>query len=71
MTTELPLIRLVDDDQLFRVSQTMLLKARGWEVEEYESGEQFLQNADLRRPGCIILDARMPTPLPGLYLIPN
>ena len=59
MTTELPLIRLVDDDQLFRVSQTMLLKARGWEVEEYESGEQFLQNADLRRPGCIILDVRM------------
>ena len=59
MTTELPLIRLVDDDQLFRVSQTMLLKARGWQVEEFESGEAFLESADLRRPGCIILDVRM------------
>ena len=57
--TELPLIRLVDDDELFRVSQTMLLKARGWQVEEFESGEAFLESADLRRPGCIILDVRM------------
>ena len=59
MTTNVPLIRLVDDDELFRVSQMMLLKTRGWEVEYYESGEAFLEKADLKRPGCIILDVRM------------
>lgn len=51
MTTNVPLIRLVDDDELFRVSQMMLLKTRGWEVECYESGEAFLEKADLKRPG--------------------
>lgn len=59
MTQEVPLIRLVDDDELFRMSQTMLLKMRGWEVAAYESAEDFLQHADLRRPGCILLDVRM------------
>lgn len=59
MTTNVPLIRLVDDDELFRVSQMMLLKTRGCEVECYESGEAFLEKADLKRPGCIILDVRM------------
>lgn len=43
MTTNVPLIRLVDDDELFLVSQMMLLKTRGWEVECYESGEAFLE----------------------------
>lgn len=59
MTQEVPLIRLVDDDELFRMSQTMLLKMRGWEVAAYESAEAFLQQADLHRPGCILLDVRM------------
>lgn len=29
MTSNVPLIRIVDDDELFRVSQTMLLTTRG------------------------------------------
>ncbi len=65
MTNAVPLIRLVDDDELFRMSQSMLLKTRGWEVQGYESGEVFLGKADLKRPGCIILDVRM-TGLTGM-----
>lgn len=56
---DVPLIRLVDDDELFRVSQALLLKTRGWEVEGYSSGEAFLSAANLLRPGCIVLDVRM------------
>ena len=41
MTSNVPLIRIVDDDELFRVSQTMLLTTRGWEVAGYASGEDF------------------------------
>lgn len=59
MTSNVPLIRIVDDDELFRVSQTMLLTTRGWEVAGYASGEDFLKDADIRRPGCILLDVRM------------
>lgn len=59
MTSNVPLIRIVDDDELFRVSQTMLFTTRGWEVAGYASGEDFLKDADIRRPGCILLDVRM------------
>lgn len=51
MTTNVPLIRLVDDDELFRVSQMMLLKTRGWEVEYYESGEAFLEKSRSQAAG--------------------
>lgn len=62
-----PLVRIVDDDPVFRASQRMLLKTRGWEVEEYESAVMFLSVADLERPGCILLDVRMPE-MTGLEL---
>lgn len=67
MTIPNPLIRIVDDDPVFRASQRMLLKTRGWEVEEYESAVIFLNEADLTRPGCILLDVRMPE-MTGLEL---
>lgn len=66
-TSEIPLIRLVDDDAVFRASQRMLLATRGWAVEEYDSAQDFLDRADLTRAGCILLDVRMPT-MTGLQL---
>ena len=62
-----PLIRIVDDDPVFRASQRLLLKTRGWEVAEFESAVRFLNDADLVRPGCILLDVRMPE-MTGLEL---
>lgn len=62
-----PLVRIVDDDPVFRASQRMLLKTRGWEVEEFDSAVKFLTEADLERPGCILLDVRMPE-MTGLEL---
>lgn len=62
-----PLIRIVDDDSAFRTSQRMLLNTRGWEVQEFDSAVDFLQNADFERPGCILLDVRMPQ-MTGLEL---
>ena len=58
MTT--PLIRIVDDDPLFRTSTAMLLNMKGWETKEYDSAARFLDEEDFRRPGCLILDVRMP-----------
>ena len=55
-----PLVRLVDDDNDFRESQKAFLTALGWQVEDWESPAAFLQDDDLQRPGCAVLDIRMP-----------
>ena len=59
MTTTLPLIRIVDDDEELRNSQKMLLASVGWSVKTYESALAFLSDDELTRPGCLILDVRI------------
>lgn len=55
-----PVVRLVDDDSDFRRSQRLLLMTLGMEVKEYASAQVFFEEDDLERPGCIVLDLRMP-----------
>jgi len=62
-----PLIRVVDDDSLFRAAVARLLRAAGYQVALYESGDQLLQNPSDVDPGCILLDMRM-SDLDGLEL---
>lgn len=54
------LVRLVDDDDDFRVSQRLFLAATGLEVREWSNPIQYLKEEQLDRPGCIVLDIRMP-----------
>lgn len=58
--TDLPLIRIIDDDVELLNSQKMLLETLGWEVVTYENGPEFLKQDSLKRPGCLVLDMRMP-----------
>ncbi len=61
MGTPGPIVHIVDDDESFRHSTARLLRALGYTVETYGSGDDFL--ARLRRgPGCLVLDVRMPGP---------
>ena len=53
-------IRIVDDDEALTASSAMLLEAMGWDVAVWHSGGAFLDEADLMRPGCLVLDVRMP-----------
>ena len=55
-----PLIRIVDDDKALAGSFGLLLETMGWDTAAYTSGKRFLNNDDLSRPGCIVLDVRMP-----------
>lgn len=55
-----PLIRIVDDDEALAASTAMLLESMGWETVSYTDGAKFLAEDDFTRPGCIILDVRMP-----------
>ena len=67
MQNNTPLVRIVDDDEGIRNSMAFLLEGEGWEVKTYRDGSQFLASNDFTRPGCIILDVRMPN-MSGLGL---
>lgn len=56
----LPTVFVVDDDPAFCQSLRMLLHSAGLRVEDYPSAESFLKAACAERPGCLVLDVRMP-----------
>ena len=58
--TARPLIRIVDDESEVRDSLKLMLECEGWEVKAYEGGGAFLQDFESARPGCVLLDVRMP-----------
>lgn len=54
------IVYLVDDDFAIRDSLSLLLGSTGHEIKAYESAEAFLNNYEPERPGCMLLDVRMP-----------
>jgi FixJ family two-component response regulator len=57
-----PLVHVVDDDADFQTAVSRLLRAAGYEVRCYSSAGEFLVAALDDRPGCVLLDVRMPGP---------
>jgi len=57
-----PLIHVVDDDSAMRTALLRLLGAAGFEVRGYSSTGDFLLQTLPDRPGCLLLDLRMPGP---------
>ena len=51
---------IVDDDEAVRDSLGWLMKTVGLATEVYASAREFLDAYDPRRPGCLVLDIRMP-----------
>jgi FixJ family two-component response regulator len=51
---------LVDDDESVRDALSFLLESVGLRVESYSSAAHFLSTFDRERPGCLVLDIRMP-----------
>jgi FixJ family two-component response regulator len=51
---------VVDDDDAIRQSLRLLLSSVGLEVECYSSAADFLAAYDADRPGCLLLDVRLP-----------
>jgi FixJ family two-component response regulator len=60
--SEAPLIHVVDDDESLRTAVLRLLDAAGFEAIGYGSTGDFLLNPLPERPGCVLLDVRMPGP---------
>ncbi|WP_084582763.1 response regulator transcription factor [Sphingomonas azotifigens] len=53
-------IHLVDDEESVRRSTSFMLRTSGYDVDTYVSGVAFLDKVEHARPGCILLDVRMP-----------
>ena len=62
-----PTVFVVDDDSAVRHSLRWLLESAGLLVETYETAQAFLHAFQPKRPGCLVLDVRMPG-LSGLDL---
>jgi FixJ family two-component response regulator len=57
-----PVIYLVDDDPSFLRALSRRLRAEGYEVECFDSVEEFLRRRRSDIPGCAVLDLQMPGP---------
>jgi len=55
-----PTVFVVDDNQAMRNSLKWLIESVGLRVESFASADEFLQCYYPGRPGCLLLDVRMP-----------
>ena len=67
MSDERPTIYIIDDDPSARRGLSRIIEAAGMRVKAYESAMDFLGETYDDKPGCIVLDVKMPE-LDGLGL---
>jgi RNA polymerase sigma factor (sigma-70 family) len=66
-TPQAPTVFIVDDDAAIRIAMQALMDSVNLEHEIFASADEFLEKANEHRPGCLVLDIRMPG-LGGLEL---
>ncbi len=59
MTSKNKTVFIIDDDADFRESVEWLLESTQYAIDSYASAQEFLDAYD-HRPGCLLLDVRMP-----------
>jgi FixJ family two-component response regulator len=55
-----PLIAIVDDDESVRIGTKSLVRSLGYEVQTFESAEDFLLSQQRHDASCLISDIQMP-----------
>src|SRR5512145_933809 len=60
-------VYVVDDEETVRRSLSRLLRSAGLTVQTFSSAQAFLDQGPVNRPGCLVLDVRLPD-LSGLDL---
>ena len=65
--SEVPLISIVDDDELARDGIAVLVESLGYNVITFSSAEHFLESDVIAETTCLITDMQMPG-LSGLEL---
>ena len=62
MTDRKKVIAVLDDEAKMRLALARLLKSRGYDVESFASGDDFLKAVHSDPPDCMLLDLHMPRP---------
>jgi len=62
-----PTVFIVDDDQAVRDSLRLLMNSADLAAETFPDAREFLATVSVDRPGCLVLDVRMPE-IDGLEL---
>jgi FixJ family two-component response regulator len=62
-----PTVFIVDDDAAVREALSLLMRSGNLAAEAYPGAREFLASVPNERPGCLILDVRMPE-IDGLEL---
>src|SRR5580692_2525525 len=60
MTTDIPLVSIVDDDDAIRAATESLVRSLGFEARTFASADLFLQSSSLQETQCLVLDVQMP-----------
>jgi FixJ family two-component response regulator len=60
LSPSLGYVYLVDDDESALLAYSRLLRLAGYEVETFDQPENLLLANSWRRPGCLIVDLKMP-----------
>jgi FixJ family two-component response regulator len=58
--TEVPLISIVDDDDLFRTAVEKLVRSLGYTACTFASADEYLQSSLAKTTRCLIADVQMP-----------
>ncbi|MEO1660771.1 MAG: response regulator [Pseudomonadota bacterium] len=58
--TALTRLVLIEDDENVRRSMTMLLRARGFQIDTYRDGAEFLIMQGQHGGDCLLIDYKMP-----------
>jgi len=58
--TKLPVVMVIDDDQLFREATSSFIRSLGFSAATFASAEEFLQSGCVRDAACLISDVQMP-----------
>ena len=66
-SNDVPVDDVIDDDDAVRESLSWLLRSTGLDAETCVSAEEFVDRYRPDRPGCVVLDLRMPG-MSGLQL---
>ena len=61
-------VYVIDDDDQFRNSLCALIESVGLQVDGWGNPEDLLKKSSLHRPGCVVLDHRLPV-LSGLEVL--
>jgi FixJ family two-component response regulator len=60
MTTDTPIVFVVDDDSRVREALTDLLSSNGLRVQAFDSAHTFLNSEKPDAPACLVLDLELP-----------